>query len=860
MEPTPGTSYGPPPFNSAQPFLSCTLQSSCSPNVSGGLTSARCSWGHAGDEGSEQSEGTQPGADPGGSTQRRFRSSAFPSSLSWDSDSEKETLDEEELQHFSNPHGLAAHSPGSPSTGLRLEGGDHQEPENLPHPQRKTDLCTAVEGQANDNESTKTEQPNPSQLAGSKVWNVSEGAEPFVSNIKPKEGCQMEEEEEEAGNSEGEKRPEAKETKEPERDVYTFPGDSDPESPPPAPWAHCTFIQRCKKKRVLLRPFSGLGTMKRTLPEADKWARASPQKTKTPETTRLTQGGGVYDFEEAGDGEAAVEEPKLRDRGGKREESGVESAKEIFTCVECSIYFKKQVHLQEHMAEHCHSGSGGGRRSGKAGRFQCIECGWSLPNRLALADHHRRHQESRLKILAEIEKLNENGKPREIQKLDRKAMKHLRPDPAVRQHASLVLIPGKVSDSEIVTSPAVSPAPVSSPEAAVDDSETAPPDSVRSPTPTQAGSACRRRRFVCNKCNFSTRTSQALANHSKTHNRKKPTLQANSSPPVSPSCLLTPPSLACAQCAFLTSSQTVLREHQKLVHPGLGGAQDEETELHSGSNVGAQKSKPLLDSDQLSGSGSVPSAALGDSPQRVMAFEESTTAEGAAARPAGRVLPGSGEEEQDGDESTEPDSEAGSPGAVQPHTRARASTDDCPALQSATLSPPHVRSLKDGDEQEVENKGKVFFLRKSAQVTATPAGTDSDDDDDDNSDEEQVRRFLSEGILGEDENDEDVEALKSVERKCPYCPDRFHNGIGLANHVRGHLNRVGVSYNVRHFISPEEVNAIEKKFSYQKKKKKVLEVVAIMYSSGFQSGGGDTHKGHRVSLKVHEMIHKVRKV
>lgn len=51
--------------------------------------SARCSWGHAGDEGSKQTEG----ADPGRSTQRRFRSSAFPSSLSWDSDSEKEALD-----------------------------------------------------------------------------------------------------------------------------------------------------------------------------------------------------------------------------------------------------------------------------------------------------------------------------------------------------------------------------------------------------------------------------------------------------------------------------------------------------------------------------------------------------------------------------------------------------------------------------------------------------------------------------------------------------------------------------------------------------------------------------------------------
>ncbi|NXR99561.1 WIZ protein, partial [Oxylabes madagascariensis] len=53
-------------------------------------------------------------------------------------------------------------------------------------------------------------------------------------------------------------------------------------------------------------------------------------------------------------------------------------------------------------------------------------------------------------------------------------------------------------------------------------------------------------------------------------------------------------------------------------------------------------------------------------------------------------------------------------------------------------------------------------------------------------------------------------ALRHEERRCPYCPDRFHNGIGLANHVRGHLNRVGVSYNVRHFISAEEVKAIER--------------------------------------------------
>ncbi|NWV47955.1 WIZ protein, partial [Daphoenositta chrysoptera] len=67
-----------------------------------------------------------------------------------------------------------------------------------------------------------------------------------------------------------------------------------------------------------------------------------------------------------------------------------------------------------------------------------------------------------------------------------------------------------------------------------------------------------------------------------------------------------------------------------------------------------------------------------------------------------------------------------------------------------------------------------------------------------------------EGPLGLEELlDAEAAALRNEERRCPYCPDRFHNGIGLANHVRGHLNRVGVSYNVRHFISAEEVKAIE---------------------------------------------------
>lgn len=127
-------------------------------------------------------------------------------------------------------------------------------------------------------------------------------------------------------------------------------------------------------------------------------------------------------------------------------------------------------------------------------------------------------------------------------------------------------------------------------------------------------------------------------------------------------------------------------------------------------------------------------------------------------------------------------------------------------------------SLKDKDEPEGETDTRGFVLRRSNRITAPPVEIESDEFDDD----ERLQRFLSGDISDEveDEMDEVSDSLRSVERKCPYCSDRFHNGIGLANHVRGHLNRVGVSYNVRHFISPEEVNAIEKRFSYQKKKKK----------------------------------------
>ncbi|CAL8281191.1 unnamed protein product [Lota lota] len=48
-------------------------------------------------------------------------------------------------------------------------------------------------------------------------------------------------------------------------------------------------------------------------------------------------------------------------------------------------------------------------------------------------------------------------------------------------------------------------------------------------------------------------------------------------------------------------------------------------------------------------------------------------------------------------------------------------------------------------------------------------------------------------------------------KSCPYCPEVFESGVGLSNHVRGHLHRVGLNYNERHVVPAEHVASRDKK-------------------------------------------------
>lgn len=455
-----------------------------------------------------------------------------------------------------------------------------------------------------------------------KVWNVSEEAKTFLAKIKQKDGCQME-----AG-------PEPSETvKQLDRDVYSFPGDSDPESPPDTPWARSTSIQRCRKSKVLLRPFCGLGSSTQTAAECE--ATMSPRTSKPAESVMHSKDEGSCEFESIGEG-AAEKATAFLEQGGFADteddgQSEQEAERDIFTCVECSIYFKKQSHLQEHIAEHCESSTEGSKNSVKGSYYRCVECGWGLPNQLALEDHLRRHQESRLKILEEIKKLNANSRAREPSL-----------ETPVVLDGSAASTSDKEADHSFETPSSLSPARGSSEGTAsmATDSNKA-SSSVQCPAHVRGG-ASNRRRFWCTKCTFTTRTSQALANHAKTHNRKKNMLPKNeSNSPRPSSSRSTSASLACFHCAFRTSSQTLMREHQKHLHPGqffISGWQADEIGQHSKSRV----SKPNLDSELPSGSGSVSVSQSKTTPDkcqhRAPACEESGIPDCGAALPVGQVF------------------------------------------------------------------------------------------------------------------------------------------------------------------------------------------------------------------------------
>ncbi|XP_070648725.1 protein Wiz isoform X4 [Bos indicus] len=534
----------------------------------------------------------------------------------------------------------------------------------------------------------------------------------------------------------------------------------------------------------------------------------------------------------------------------------------VFPCIECSIYFKQKEHLLEHMSQHRRAP--GQEPPAELAPLACGECGWAFADPGALERHRQLHQASREKIIEEIQKLKQ--------------------------------VPGD---------------------------------------------AGREARLQCPRCVFGTNSSKAFVQHAKLHAQEPrgPAAQepfggssgAGSPGPDATSLAYQPyedPSglSACVFCGFPAPSESLLREHVRLVHahphweeedgeafeeegPASrpGTSQDAYTRFSEAADYFGKAEPLLAPTWQENPAGYDPSLAFGPGCQQLGTRDfplSKPLPQCSSQRPLGRPafpsplasaayslqasrsksvvqpqgLPGHledqrhpwSEEEDEEEEEEEEELLLASEMEFPPENRVFAPPASPGLIPQSALE--LKRTFREALQTAVASRAQqqqlcgmvpvvlVAKLGPRVMAAAARAPPRLQPEELGLGGAHPLDFLLLDtplgGPLGLDpflDGDPGV-TLKPEERKCPYCPDRFHNGIGLANHVRGHLNRVGVSYNVRHFISAEEVKAIERRFSFQKKKKKVANFDPGTFSlmrCDFCGAGFDTRAGLSSHARAH---------
>uniref|UniRef100_H0X3T0 Protein Wiz n=1 Tax=Otolemur garnettii TaxID=30611 RepID=H0X3T0_OTOGA len=525
----------------------------------------------------------------------------------------------------------------------------------------------------------------------------------------------------------------------------------------------------------------------------------------------------------------------------------------VFPCIECSIYFKQKEHLLEHMSQHRRAP--GQEPPTDIAPLACGECGWAFSDPATLEQHLQLHQASREKIIEEIQKLKQvpGDKGREARLQCPSCVFGTNSSRAFVQHAKLHMRepPGCATKEPFGSgSRAGSPGPEAS-------------TLIYQPYGATSG--------------FS----------------------------------------ACIFCGFPAPSESLLREHVRLAHARPHWEEDSEAfEEDPASQPGTSqdvyfpdatedyfgKAEPhLAPTWRESPAGYDPSLAFGPGCQQLGIRDfplPKPLPHGSGQRPLGRLVfpsplasapyslqlsrkkstihsrglgnqrrPWSEEEEEEENDDIVLTSEMDfSPENEDFAPPAAPSLIPQPALELKWAFREALRTAKASQAQQRQLQGMVpvvLVAKLGPQVMAAAAARVTprlQPEELGLTGTHPLDFLLLDAPLGSQleldtllDGDPAV-GLKHEERKCPYCPDRFHNGIGLANHVRGHLNRVGVSYNVRHFISAEEVKAIERRFSFQKKKKKVANFDPGTFSlmrCDFCGAGFDTRAGLSSHARAH---------
>ncbi|KAM6233199.1 protein Wiz [Porphyrio hochstetteri] len=582
-----------------------------------------------------------------------------------------------------------------------------------------------------------------------------------------------------------------------------------------------------------------------------------------------------------------------------KEELGPEEDPAVYTCIECSIYFKKKEHLMDHMLQHNRGPGRDQDRDALGGQCQfcCNECGWAFGDPTSLEQHKRLHQESREKIIEEIQKLNEfPDEGREARLQCPKCVFGTNSSKIFVQHAKMHVKERKDqgakncnlfgSGGEAQDSPGHGIykhfKPNDHPSLQV---QVPPPGTTKGLT-------------TCMLCSFPAPNENILKEHMKyAHSHLSWDMELYEEDPNQPGTSrdaysISRPGRFPEQDYFGKADQLFPSPHREatsqyeaihgftLTHPRLEKTNGAGKKDYQTSGFHARKAAPYSAPHKNLGLSSFPSSkaysqlALQQLKKKAVVQHLEGEGDGLRSHPMGleelrhkwMLASDGGGMEEEISISTEIDLSENR--GVKAITIPQAALDLKRTFRD-TLKATDSSIASEEQQQQLRQMVPIVLVEEvnpHPKATKRPRGKPLK-----KKTMLPSREFLMEEPLPldvllldtplegplelDDLLDSDSPMLKNEERKCPYCPDRFHNGIGLANHVRGHLNRVGVSYNVRHFISAEEVKAIEQKFSFQKKKKKGManfdpSTFSLMRCE-FCGAGFDTRAGLSSHARAH---------
>lgn len=532
----------------------------------------------------------------------------------------------------------------------------------------------------------------------------------------------------------------------------------------------------------------------------------------------------------------------------------------VYTCIECSIYFKKKEHLMEHMIQH---NRGLGMDQGREGvggqcQFTCNECGWAFGDTASLEQHRKLHQESREKIIEEIQKLNEfPDEGREARLQCPKCVFGTNSSKVFVQHAKMHVRERKDQGLKNVSLFASSGG--GDPGGSSVHNIYRPLRPNEHVTQTVHAHSSSKGLSTCMLCSFPAPNENVLKEHMKyahshvTWNTEFSDADVNQ-PGTSRGAYSPARSGQFSETDYVGKPERLFPQphsetitHYESLHGFIVGHQ--KLDKSNGTNkketpmpgFRARKRAPYSTSHKILGTSALSSAKIPYARKQMR--KKSTAWPSETEKGKVKSHPGGLKEQHKWLPINYSGMEEEFPLATEIELAENRYFRPVAIPRSALDLKRTFRGILKATDYSIASAGQQHQLRQMVPVVlleqlnlyprrmkqptmkifkkkALPPSQEFGMDE-----SLPLGVFLLDSPLEgslelDDLLDADSSMLKNEERKCPYCPDRFHNGIGLANHVRGHLNRVGVSYNVRHFISAEEVKAIEQKFSFQKKKKK----------------------------------------